>query len=106
MLHCAWIKSCYEPVGYGAAFSQQHMNAEIWLGHTTTTTQKKPVPKAAPVASDIQDDAGTLLAQTPCMSLIELPGTADVRANFTEYNHSLLQKLKRCEDMQTEDGDA
>jgi hypothetical protein len=106
MLHCAWIESFYEPVGYGAAFSQQHMNAELWLGHTTATTQKRPVPKAALVASDSQDAAGTLLAPPLGMSLIELPGTAAVRANFTEYNHSLLRKRKRCEDMQTEDGGA
>ena len=27
MIHWAWIESCYEPVGYGAAFSKEHTNA-------------------------------------------------------------------------------
>jgi hypothetical protein len=106
MLHWAWIDcvgSCYEPVGYGAAFSKEHTNVGLWLGHTTATTQKKPAPKAGPMASDdVQDAAGALLP--PCMPVIELTDHAAVCANFIEYNHSLLSKRKRCDDMQTEDG--
>ncbi len=105
MLHWAWIDcvdSCYEPVGYGAAFSKEHMNVELWLGHTTATTQKKLVPKAGPTASHVPDAAGALLP--PCIPVIELTDHAAVCANFIEYNHSLLSKRKRCDDMQTEDG--
>jgi hypothetical protein len=97
MLHWAWIDcvdSCYEPCG--AAFSKEHTNVGLWLGHTTATTQKKPVPKAGPTAP-----ADTLLPP-----VIELTDHAAVFANFIEYNHSLLSKRKRCEDMQTEDGAA
>jgi hypothetical protein len=53
---------------------------------------------------DAQDAADTLLP--PCVPVLELPEHAAVVATFVEYNHSLLSKRKRCEDMQTEDGAA
>jgi len=108
MLHWAWLDcadSCYEPVGC-RALSNEHRSASLWLGHTTATAQKKPVPKPVPKAGpmDAQDAARTLLP--PCVPVIELPEHAAVLANFVAYNHSLLSKRKRCEDMQTADGAA